>query len=419
MSKIDDLIREFCPEGVPHYNLDEVFEIRGGYTPSKANGAFWKDGTVPWFRMEDIRLNGRVLNDAIQRVSPEAVKKETPFEADSLIVATTATIGEHALVTTPFVANQQFSILTRKNEFQSRVDPKFAFFVGFDLSEHCLRNTNVSGFASVNMEAFRKFKFPIPPLEVQREIVSILDKFTQLEAELEAELEARRTQYEVTRDRLLDFSGDLNQHPLSDSERNLTLGNIKYLSIGDVAQYSAERVAASSLSPETFVGVDNLIANKKGLKNSDYVPATGQLTKFSSGSVLVGNIRPYLRKIWLSDREGGCSGDVLCFKRTPEGEDLVSTGYLYHCLASENFFRFNVQNSKGAKMPRGDKRALLEFPLFLPPISVQNEIVTILDKLDALANDIAIGLPAELAARRKQYEYYRNKLLTFNELDAS
>jgi type I restriction enzyme S subunit len=204
-----ELIAELCPEGVAHYNLDEVFDIRGGYTPSKANEVFWRDGTVPWFRMEDIRFNGRVLNDAIQKVSKEAVKKETPFEADSLIVATTATIGEHALITSPFLANQQFSILTRKTKYQSLVDPKFAFFVGFGISEHCLQNTNVSGFASVNMEAFRKFQFPIPPLEVQREIVSILDKLDALVNDLTfglpAEIVARRKQYEYYRNKLLTF----------------------------------------------------------------------------------------------------------------------------------------------------------------------------------------------------------------------
>lgn len=99
MSKIDDLIAKLCPEGVEFRELGEVFTIRNGYTPSKKIAKYWEDGTLPWFRMEDIRKNGRILSDSIQKITPQAVKSGGLFPAGSIIMATTATIGEHALLT--------------------------------------------------------------------------------------------------------------------------------------------------------------------------------------------------------------------------------------------------------------------------------------------------------------------------------
>lgn len=206
MSKIDELIREHCPEGVEFKELQEIFDIKNGYTPSKKVSEYWTDGTVPWFRMEDIRKNGRILSDSIQRVNAQAVKGGRLFPAGSIIMATTATIGEHALLTADSLANQRFTFLTRKVNCLDRLDEKFIFYYCFVLAEWCKKNINVSGFASVDMSGFKKFKFPIPPLEVQKEIVKILDTFTQLEAELTAELEARKKQYEYYRNQLLTFT---------------------------------------------------------------------------------------------------------------------------------------------------------------------------------------------------------------------
>ena len=92
--------------------------------------------------------------------------------------------------------------------------------------------------------------------------------------------------------------------------------------------------------------------------------------------------------------------------------------YLYHILSADNFFNYNMQYAKGAKMPRGDKDAIMNYPINLPTIAEQKRIIAILDKFDALVNDISVGLPAEIEARRKQYEYYRNKLLTFKRKTA-
>ncbi len=182
--------------------------MRNGYTPSKANNDFWNDGTIPWFRMDDIRKNGRILNDSMQRITAEAVKGEL-FTADSVIIATSATIGEHALITVPFVANQRFTVLTVKNKYTNKLSMKFFFYYCFILGEWCKDNLTVGHFASVDMGRFRNIEIPLPSLEEQARIVEILDKFdaltTDITTGLPAEIEARQKQYEYYRDKLLTF----------------------------------------------------------------------------------------------------------------------------------------------------------------------------------------------------------------------
>ncbi len=203
------LLHTLAPKGVEFKTLEEVFEIKNGYTPSKNNPEFWKNGTIPWFRMEDLRENGRILKDSIQHITPKALKGKKLFPKNSIIISTTATIGEHALLIVDSLANQQFTFLSKKANCDIALDMKFFFYQCFLLGEWCKNNTNVSGFASVDMTAFKKYKFPIPPLEIQQEIVKILDQFslltTDLLAGIPAEIEARKKQYEYYREKLLTF----------------------------------------------------------------------------------------------------------------------------------------------------------------------------------------------------------------------
>lgn len=189
--------------------MNEVFDMRNGYTPSKAKAEYWEGGTIPWFRMEDIRENGRILSDSIQHITMEGVKKGNLFPANSFILATTATIGEHALLIADSLANQQFTNLTVCKSLSDRLLIKFVFHYMFIVDEWCKKNINVSGFASVDMNKFKKLEFPIPSLEEQHRIVSILDRFesltTSLQSGLPAEIAARRQQYEHYRDKLLTF----------------------------------------------------------------------------------------------------------------------------------------------------------------------------------------------------------------------
>ena len=142
--------------------MESIFEIKNGYTPSKSNPDYWEGGTIPWFRMEDIRKSGHILSDSIQHITPSAVKSAGLFPAYSIIVATTATIGEHALIIVDSLANQRFTFLTKRKSFDNRIDMVYFHYFMFIIDEWCKQNTNAGGLLSVNMEAFRKLVIPYP-----------------------------------------------------------------------------------------------------------------------------------------------------------------------------------------------------------------------------------------------------------------
>lgn len=189
--------------------MGDVFEMRNGYTPSKNNSEFWVGGTIPWFRMDDIRENGRILSDSIQHITPSAIKGKGLFEANSFILATTATIGEHALIIADSLANQQFTNLKVRKSLSNLLVTKFIYYYMFIVDDFCKKNTNVSGFASVDMDKLKRMPFPIPPLELQEKIVAILDRFETLVNDLTnglpAEIAAVKDQYEYYRNKLLTF----------------------------------------------------------------------------------------------------------------------------------------------------------------------------------------------------------------------
>ncbi|EFH4684693.1 restriction endonuclease subunit S [Escherichia coli] len=246
-----------------------------------------------------------------------------------------------------------------------------------------------------------KIKIPIPcsnnpekSLAIQSEIVRILDKFTALTAELTAELNMRKKQYNYYRDQLLSFKE----------------GEVEWKTLGEVAQYSKTRISFELLDERNYVGVDNLLQNRAGKSLSNHVPTSGKLTEFIPNDILIGNIRPYLKKIWQADCIGGTNGDVLVIRCI---DSSINTRYLYQILADDKFFEYNMQHAKGAKMPRGSKEDIMKYPIPVPPLTLQARIVEILDKFDTLTNSITEGLPREIELRQKQYEYYRDLLFSF------
>ena len=256
-----------------------------------------------------------------------------------------------------------------------------------------------SGIKHPSMYHVLEMLIPIPSLSVQTEIVRILDALTALTSELTRELTLRRKQYEYYREKLLSF----------DSLERLNEGGGKKKLI-DVAIYTKVRISADKLNKENYVGVENLLQNKLGKTSSNYVPTEGSFIEYLPNDILIGNIRPYLRKIWLADKTGGTNGDVLVIRLTDKN---ILPRYLYHILANEHFFEYNVKYSKGAKMPRGDKAAILQYEFDVPPLEEQHRIVSILDKFETLTNSITEGLPLAIEQSQKRYEYYRELLLNF------
>jgi len=272
-------------------------------------------------------------------------------------------------------------------------------YLNFKLRDYITINSKKGSVPYITLPMLEKFEIPIPPLSVQTEIVKILDALTALTSELTSELTLRRKQYEYYREKLLSF----------DSLERLNMGGAKKKLI-DVAIYAKVRILADKLDKENYVGVENLLQNKLGKTSSNYVPTDGAFIEYLPNDILIGNIRPYLRKIWLSDRKGGTNGDVLVIRLT---DDNILPRYLYHILANEHFFEYNIKYSKGAKMPRGDKAAILQYEFDVPSLEEQHRIVSILDKFETLTNSITEGLPLAIEQNQKRYEYYRELLLNF------
>lgn len=153
-----------------------VCEFRNGYTPSKANPEFWEDGTIPWYRMEDIRDSGRKLEEAKQYVTKDAIKGGGLFEAGSFILATTATIGEHAVLIVDSLANQRFTNLKIRKSLSNRLLRDYFFYYLFVIDDYCKATTKTSTFPAVSMELLKNCHVVFPLVQEQQAIVDYLDK---------------------------------------------------------------------------------------------------------------------------------------------------------------------------------------------------------------------------------------------------
>ncbi|WP_459882549.1 restriction endonuclease subunit S [Campylobacter concisus] len=386
MSKIFDLINELCSNGVEFRELGDICN-------SLAKGTL---------KQEDLVDKGAypVVNSSRDYYG---FYDKYNNEANAFTIASR---GEYAgfvkFIDCKFWAGGLCYPYTSKDE--EYVLTKFIFYFLKSIEKKNMDILVARGsIPALNKSDIDKVKIPVPRIEVQREIVRILDCFTLLTAELTAELTARKKQYEFYRDRLLSFD-----------ELNKNGGGCELKMLGKIADYSSSRISFSALNELNYVSVENLLQDKAGKIPSKCVPSSGNWTKFEIGDILIGNIRPYLKKIWQADCTGGASGDVLVLRLNDES---VNSRYLYQILADDKFFDYNMKNAKGAKMPRGNKNAILEYKIPIPSLPTQRKIVEILDKFDTLVNSIAEGLPCEIELRQKQYEYYREKLLNFTEIE--
>lgn len=379
MNRIEQLIEELCPDGVEFKEIESLIDDKSIITitpPSKLTKSLYKSvGTFP------------IIDQGQDFIVGYTNDKEKTIKEGSYIV-----FGDHteAIKYVDFAfAQGADGIKILKTDIE-RIIPKYFYY---SLNNFYIK----TGRYTRHFSFLRITSIPIPPLPIQQEIVTILDTFTALDGSLQAELEARRKQYEHYRNQLLNFEGK----------------EVEWKTLGEVAYYPNSRISASEVDETNYVGVENLLQNKLGKTLSNYVPTTGNLIEYKTYDILIGNIRPYLKKIWMATNNGGTNGDVVVIRINSDFNLKIIPRFLYFALSSDVFFDFDNQFAKGGKMPRGDKNAILKFKIPIPPLSEQERIVGILDKFDALLNT---ELPAEIAARRKQYEYYREKLLTFEPL---
>ena len=361
--------------------LNEVFEIRTGYTPSKKNSAFWDGGTIPWFRMEDLRTHGGLLSDAIQHITPQAIKSNELFKAGSIILATSATIGEHALLLTDALANQRFTNFNLRRGFADRVLPKFAYYYFFKIDAWCKEHVFTGTFPSVDMKNLRKQLFPLPPLAVQERIVEILDKFTALIEALETELELRTRQYEYYRNRLQRFGKEVEWKPL-----------------GEVAELKRGTSITQNTSTEGCYPV--ISGGRQPAYYVDQFNRTGETITVAGSGAYAGFLQYWNEPIFV--------GDAFSIKPDPS---LLLTRFVYFFLLKQQQKLHDMK--VGGAVPHVYTKFVAPILIPLPPLAVQEQIVAILDKFHTLVHSISEGLPAEIALRRRQYEYYRNLLLRF------
>lgn len=164
-----------------------------------------------------------------------------------------------------------------------------------------------------------------------------------------------------------DFPDDSNR-PYKSSKGKMIYNdvanrNIPYgwevVHLKDIATYSEDRIKNTEIDDSSYIGTDNLLAEMKGRKKSEYVPSEGQSTRYQEGDTLIANIRPYFKKIWFADKTGGCSSDVLCIRP----KDTMLKEFVYSTLARNDFFVYDMAGAKGSKMPRGDKDHIMAYPV--------------------------------------------------------
>lgn len=240
----------------------------------------------------------------------------------------------------------------------------------------------------LSRDAFTSIQIPFPSAEIQTKLVKKIDSFLYLISKLDEEIELRKQQLDFYCDKLL-YKGD----------------SINILD--EYVKLGKDRIPTSNVNGSNYVSVENLLKNKAGRKDTSLLPSGGNCIGYKKGDVLLGNIRPYLRKIWFADREGGTNGDVVVAR--VKDEKQLRSKYLFYLLSSEKFFEYYTNFMKDGKMPRGDKNKFLEFPFGYKKTDEQDDIV---EKLDAFTS-LIVKLQEERDLRQKQYEYYREKLLTF------
>lgn len=400
--------------------LGEVCDVRDGTHDSPNKKAFGK-----YLITSKNVKNGSINFDSAYFISEsdfDNINKRSKVDIDDLLFTMIGTVGEIAHITEePDFAIKNVGLI----KTQSRILARYLL--------HYLQSTYAKDYISSNSSKGSQVflglgklrNFPIPYVEpkIQSRIVQVLDNFdtvcNDLNIGLPKEIELRQKQYEYFREKLLTFvaEGEYTESRVEEWDNSAIIKLLQWVfgpirvKLGAVAEYSQKRISVTDLTPETYVGVDNLLQDRKGKAVATFLPDQGSVTTYNQGDILIGNIRPYLKKIWFSNQVGGTSGDVLTIQNsiTP----CMENKYLYYILSDDRFFYYNVQYSKGSKMPRGDKKAIMQYKFILPSITEQKRIVSMLDNFNTLTNSLSEGLPKEIELRQKQYEYWREQLLNF------
>ena len=397
MTKLEELINELCPDGVEYKKIGDVCDILRGKRLTKKELS--DEGKYP------------VLHGGS---SPMGYYNEYNRKANTTVVVNTGNAGSVFFYDKEFWSSDAcFSIYPK-----GCLRDKFIFFF-LSSNEHKLKSRiRYGAMPTIDSLAVETIKIPVPPLEVQDEIVKILDNFTLLTAELTAELTARQKQYAFYRDYLLGFTDEDITKKIPD----IDCSNVEYKRLGDIAT-AIYRGAGIKRDEVTETGIpcvrygeiyttynvtfnncvshtdEDKIQNKKYFEHGDVLFAiTGESVEEIAKSC-----------VYLGHDKCLAGGDIVVLKHNQNPK------YMAYVLSTTNA---QSQKSKGkvkSKVVHSSVPAISDIIIPIPPLSEQEKIANMIERFDHLCNDISNGLPAEIKARKKQYEYYRDTLLSFDD----
>lgn len=398
MKNLEELIQELCPDGVEFVKFKDCCDYIRGITYNKSKEENISDAPA-WnvLRANNITLSNNQLNfNDVKRVSIEVKVKESQKlkKGDILICAGSGSkdhIGKVAYIEDDIdYTFGGFMAVIRSTSVNTRF--LFHILTGNSFKQYLSLALNSSTINNLNSSVMGNFEFPLPPIEVQTEIVRILDKFTSLEAELEAELDCRKRQYEYYRDKLLSFD-------------NVGGQEVEWKTLGELAEIgtgssNTKDGLSEGLYPFYTRGQEVLRKNEYEFDDEAIITA--------GDGVGVGKVIHYVKgKYALHQR---------AYRFKPG--DLLNARFLYFYMTS-TFYKYVCGNSVSSSVSSLRKPRLLKYPIPLIPMQEQIRIVSILDRFESLTTSLQSGLPAEISARRQQYEYYRDKLLTFKRKGAA
>ena len=406
MSKLDELLRELCPDGVEYKKLGEIATIsRGGNFQKKD---FLTEG-VPCIHYGQIYTKyGLFADKTFTFISEECAKKQKMAQPNDIVMAVTSENIEDVCKCLAWLGDEPVAVSGHSAIIHHHQNAKYLVYyfhsqMFFAQKRKLAHGTKV---IEVTPDALVDIALPVPPVEVQREIVRILDNFTNLTAELTAELTARKTQYAYYRDNLLTTKPqwnhvkilDMLSQPITDGPHTtpqFVQNGVPFISVDSIWDGKIHFEKRRGYITEEF---DEECCKKyKPQKNDVYMVKSGSTT----GKVAF--VDTDIRfNIW----------SPLAAMRVNEKN---SARFLFYLLQTERVQKQVKAKSSHGSQPNLGMRELEQFEVDIPPLDVQNRIVNVLDNFEKICSDLNIGLPAEIEARQKQYEYYRDKLLTFAE----
>ena len=402
MSRIDELIQQLCPDGVEYKPLGEIGTFVRGNGLQKKDFVDHGVGCIHYGQIYTYYKT--FATETKSFVSEEKALKLKKAHPGDLIIATTSENTEDVCKAVAWLGKEDICISGDAYVYHHSQNPKYLAYIFQTQSFYDHKKKFATGTKVIRLSdsAMGKFQCPVPPLPVQEEIVRILDKFTALEAELEAELEARRKQYEFYRDQLLTFGDEVEWRPLGE------IGDFTY-------GYTAK---AQNQGDVRFIRITD-IGNNGCLNKDDvkYITLSDESKKYllKVGDLLVARTGATFGKTLIITSSGKYVYASFLIKITLDS-NLIGNKFYWHFSKSKFYWKQALKLVSASSQPQFNTGALKKILVPVPPLTEQERIVAILDKFDALVNDISSGLPAELEMRRKQYEYYRDRLLTFKPL---